>query len=413
MRFLFVSAPLAGHLDWGGFLDTAVALQQRGHDVIWATGEAAAPYLKQAGISFAPLTETGWRWPPPPPITRPAGMPDQAWRFLRGLRALDQWLEPARVEAGMAALEAVAAEVKPDALVSEMFIAASGLVAERIRRPLIVAGWPAVETSGGAGSADDLVAEARARLAHLLRISGCEGIHFALHGPPALRSPHLHITFWSERWYAGLALAPQTRNVGGLPLDVLPADATLPSPDEAPWVVITLGTSFNRDPAFFLAAARAAVNLGCRPVLLLGRSPDRTGEDRWLESLPAEAVVRELVDFRALFPYTAAAIHHGGAGTTHALVRAAVPQIVVPHAGDQRYQAQGVARTRVGFYLPPEEATAERLTAALAALLPDRSPYRARAAILREEFARLGGPPVAAQMIVGTTHGLSLPCASQ
>lgn len=401
MRFLFVSAPLAGHLDWGGFLATAVALQQRGHDVIWATGEAVTPQLKRWRIPSASLVETGWRWPPPPPIPRPVQMSDKEWQFLRGLRALDQWLEPARVEAAMAALEAVAVEVKPDALVSEMFIAASGLVAERIRRPLIVAGWPAVESSArdDTDGADDLKAEAHARLAHLLRISGCRGINFAPHGPPALRSPYLHITFWSERWYAGLALASQTRHVGGLPLDVLPAEATLPSPDEAPWVVVTLGTSFNRDPSFFLAAARAAVNLGCRPILLLGRSPDRTGEDRWLKSLPAEAVVRTFADFRALLPYTAAAIHHGGAGTTHALVRAAVPQIVIPHAGDQLYQARGVASTGIGFYLPPREATVERLTAALAALLPDRSPYRARAAALREEFARLGGPPAAAQML--------------
>lgn len=401
MRFLFVSAPLAGHLDWGGFLATAVALQQRGHDVIWATGEAVTPQLKRWRIPSASLVETGWRWPPPPPMPRPVQMSDKEWQFLRGLRALDQWLEPARVEAAMAALEAVAVEVKPDALVSEMFIAASGLVAERIRRPLIVAGWPAVESSArdDTDGADDLKAEAHARLAHLLRISGCRGINFAPHGPPALRSPYLHITFWSERWYAGLALASQTRHVGGLPLDVLPAEATLPSPDEAPWVVVTLGTSFNRDPSFFLAAARAAVNLGCRPILLLGRSPDRTGEDRWLKSLPAEAVVRTFADFRALLPYTAAAIHHGGAGTTHALVRAAVPQIVIPHAGDQLYQARGVASTGIGFYLPPREATVERLTAALAALLPDRSPYRARAAALREEFAQLGGPPAAAQML--------------
>lgn len=397
MRFLFVSAPLPGHLDWGGFLATAVALQQRGHEVIWASGEAVAAQVQREGVRFAPLAETGWRWPPPPPLSRPAQMSDAAWRRLRRLRALDQWLEPARVEAGMAALEAVAAEVQPDALISEMFIVASGLVAERIRRPLVVAGWPAVEVSTDAE--EDVMAEARARLARLLRIGGCEGVNFTRQGPPALRSPHLHLTFWSERWYAGLALAPQTRHAGGLPFDALPADATLPSPDDAPWVVITLGTSFNRDPAFFLAAARAAVNLGCQPILLLGRSVDPTGDDRWLERLPAEAVVRAFADFRALLPYTAAAIHHGGAGTTHALVRAAVPQIVVPHAGDQLHQARGVVRTGVGLHLPPGEASVERLTAALAALLPDLSPYRAHAAALREEFTRLGGPPAAAEMV--------------
>ncbi|MEZ4639170.1 MAG: hypothetical protein R2856_30100 [Caldilineaceae bacterium] len=38
MRFLFVSAQLPGHLDWGGYLPTAAALVQQGHDVLWATG---------------------------------------------------------------------------------------------------------------------------------------------------------------------------------------------------------------------------------------------------------------------------------------------------------------------------------------------------------------------------------------
>jgi UDP:flavonoid glycosyltransferase YjiC (YdhE family) len=94
-----------------------------------------------------------------------------------------------------------------------------------------------------------------------------------------------------------------------------------------------------------------------------------------------------------------AAIHHGGAGTTHALVRAATPQIVVPHAADQIYQAHGITRTGVGIHLPPKEVTVERLTAALAAILPDLSPYRAQAAVLRDEFAVLGGVPVAAMMV--------------
>lgn len=43
------------------------------------------------------------------------------------------------------------------------------------------------------------------------------------------------------------------------------------------------------------------------------------------------------VDHRALFPHAALVIHHGGAGTTHAVAAAGVPSVVVPHVGDQRY----------------------------------------------------------------------------
>lgn len=397
MRCLFVSAQLAGHLDWGGYLATAVEMQRRGHDVMWVSGDAVAPLVQAAGIRFAVLAETGWRWPPPASLTRPAAMSDEEWRLLRGKRALDQWLDTPRVERAASALADAAAQTQPDMIVSEMFMAAAGIVAEQIGCKLAVAGWPAVapHTTGG----DELAQLARARLAHLLAATGCRGVNFTAEGPPALRSPHLHLTFWTERWYAGLSLLAQTRHVGGLPLGALPADSLLPSHEDRPWVVITLGTTFNRDPAFFVAAAHAAVQLGCLPIVVLGRAPDPSGADQWLQRLPATAIMRAGIDFGRVLPYTVAAIHHGGAGTTHALVRAALPQIVVPHAADQIHQAQGIARTGVGIHLPPKEVTVERLTAALAAILPDLSPYRIQAALLQGEMAALGGVAAAAQLL--------------
>jgi UDP:flavonoid glycosyltransferase YjiC (YdhE family) len=96
----------------------------------------------------------------------------------------------------------------------------------------------------------------------------------------------------------------------------------------------------------------------------------------------------------------AAAIHHGGAGTTHALVRHAVPQIVVPHAADQGRQALGVQRSGVGIHLPAQSVTVPSLVAALAALLPDLSDQRARAQALQAEFHALGGVPAAADLLV-------------
>jgi UDP:flavonoid glycosyltransferase YjiC (YdhE family) len=397
MRYLFVSAQLTGHLDWGGYLATAAALQSRKHAVMWASGATVAAQVTAAGVPFAALAETGWRWPPPPPLTRPDDMPESAWRRVRGERALDQWLDPQRVETAVDALAAVAETVQPDVIVSEMFVAAAGLIAERVGKPLIVAGWPAVAPRSSAG--DALTQTARARLDRLLVATGCRGVNFTQTGPPALRSPHLHLTFWCERWYAGLPLLPQTRHAGARPLDPLPADGSLPSPGERPWVVITLGTTFNHDPAFFIAAAHAADRLGCLPILLLGRAPDPTGADGWLTRLPGAAIVRGHTDFRTLLPYAAAAIHHGGAGTTHALARAALPQIVVPHAADQIHQAQGLMRTGAGLHIPPKEVTVERLATALAAILPDLAPVRAHAVMLRDELVALGGTEAAVAML--------------
>lgn len=45
-----------------------------------------------------------------------------------------------------------------------------------------------------------------------------------------------------------------------------------------------------------------------------------------------------------LFPRVALAIHHGGAGTTHSAIRARIPSVVVPFAGDQFFWAQRLYR---------------------------------------------------------------------
>ena len=164
-------------------------------------------------------------------------------------------------------------------------------------------------------------------------------------------------------------------------------------------MLITLGTSFNNDPNFFLAAAYAATRLGCLPVVTLGRHA-QPEDETWLRRLPPGTPVRCLIAFDATLPYLAAAIHHGGAGTTHALVTHAVPQIVVPHAADQTYQGAGVVHSGIGYYMPAKSVTVDSLAAALATLLPDLSSFRSRARQVQTEFAALGGPQAAADAIV-------------
>lgn len=67
-----------------------------------------------------------------------------------------------------------------------------------------------------------------------------------------------------------------------------------------------------------------------------------------------------------LFPRCAVIVHHGGAGTTAAAVRAGVPQVVVPHAADQPYWGRRMAD--LGVAGPPiarKDLTQARLAAAL------------------------------------------------
>ncbi|MCC6456334.1 MAG: glycosyltransferase family 1 protein [Caldilineaceae bacterium] len=405
MRILALSAQLPGHLDWGGYLNTAAELVRRGHNVLWASGAAVAERVGRAQVPFHTLAETGWRWPPPPPLILDANADPQTVQQQRQIRALDQWLDVDRVSAATHELLALVTEYRPDLILSEMFIAAAGLVAEQASTPLVVMGWPATMPQTVTG-ADSMAALARTRLNELLARSHLNGVNWTSDGPPALCSPLAHLTYWSPTWFAGMAMAPQTRHFGGL-RPLLPRDAAdaaslapdLPSPDDAPWVLITLGTSFNADPNFFIAAAHAADQLGCLPLLALGAPLETSWVQTMQPRLPSSAHLAAHLDFGAFLPHVAAAIHHGGAGTTHALVTHAVPQIVVPHAGEQMRQAQGVVRSGVGYYLPPKEVTLPLLVETLAQALPDRSGLRTQAAALQAEFHALGGVPAAADQL--------------
>jgi vancomycin aglycone glucosyltransferase len=52
-----------------------------------------------------------------------------------------------------------------------------------------------------------------------------------------------------------------------------------------------------------------------------------------------------------LFRHASAVVHHGGAGTTASVLHAGIPQIVVPHIGDQNFFGSEVERLGCGFRL--------------------------------------------------------------
>ncbi|MER8042137.1 glycosyltransferase [Streptomyces sp. NPDC094032] len=92
-----------------------------------------------------------------------------------------------------------------------------------------------------------------------------------------------------------------------------------------------------------------------------------------------------------LFPRTAAVVHHAGAGTTGAALRAGVPAVPVPVMADQPFWAQrlyelGVAPRPVPF----QDLTAEALATAITTCLSDPS-HRHRAAELAQGIGEEDG----------------------
>ena len=104
----------------------------------------------------------------------------------------------------------------------------------------------------------------------------------------------------------------------------------------APPLVVSLGSFIPYSgTGLYARAAAVARDLGLRAVLL-------TGETGVPES--ADVLVRRYAPHSLLFPRAAAAIHHGGIGTTGQALRSGRPQLVVPFMGDQFDNAARVAR---------------------------------------------------------------------
>ncbi|MGA8545251.1 MAG: glycosyltransferase [Mycobacterium sp.] len=115
--------------------------------------------------------------------------------------------------------------------------------------------------------------------------------------------------------------------------------------------------------------------------------------------------VVEAVNHSAIFPACRAVVHHGGAGTTAAALRAGIPTLVIWQWLDQPFWAAAVQQLEVGFGRRFSDTTVETLVADLRLLLSAQYATRAReiavrmtkpaeslakAADLLEEIARQG-----------------------
>ena len=85
------------------------------------------------------------------------------------------------------------------------------------------------------------------------------------------------------------------------------------------------------------------------------------------------------LNYAAIFPACRAAVHHGGAGTTAAALRAGIPSLIIFHQlADQPWWAAAVAQLGVGAGRPFSDTTQESLVADLRSILTPQCAVRAR-----------------------------------
>lgn len=98
----------------------------------------------------------------------------------------------------------------------------------------------------------------------------------------------------------------------------------------------------------------------------------------------------ERVSHDQLFKYASMVIHHGGAGTTASVLHAGVPQIIIPHIGDQWFFASEVKRLGVGLEVK-RKRWPEELPRAVR-LIEENKKMQARASQIAAHLAEEDGP---------------------
>lgn len=147
-----------------------------------------------------------------------------------------------------------------------------------------------------------------------------------------------------------------------------------------PPVSIGFGSMNERDPEQITEMALEALRLAGRRGVLLTGWGGLSNTD-----LPDEVFKAEEIPHDWLFPRVAAAVHHGGAGTTAASLRAGTSTVVVPFIGDQAMWGRRVCTVGAGPEpIPRKKLSAERLAGAIRVAVGDQT-IKTRAAAVGEQ----------------------------
>lgn len=138
-----------------------------------------------------------------------------------------------------------------------------------------------------------------------------------------------------------------------------------------PTVYVGFGSMHQRSPqALVETVARACERLGVRALLqLTGATNSADGRVDVIGDEPHEALFRRVE----------AVVHHGGSGTTGAVLRSGTPSVVVPHFADQYHWAHRLSRLGVAPPpLPRRLLTASFLERRLERAMEDETRRRAQ-----------------------------------
>jgi rhamnosyltransferase subunit B len=384
MRFLLT--PVGSGGDLHPYVGIGRVLASRGHEVIIFGAEPHRAVVEQAGLRFIP-TITAEQY-------QAATLDPDLWHPKRGVEtvlkmvapslepALEQLREhylpgqtmlvghplgfPARLLEDATGLPAATIHLAPSSIRSSYLVPAlpPGIDISRLPLWLKRAFWSLVDRVG----VDPLIVP---QLNQIRATQGLGPVRRIFH--QWINSPQLVIGLFPEwfgprqpDWPAAFRHAsfPLWDDPHGSHSD--PEVKAFLGEGSAP-VIVTPGTANRHATSFFSAVTAALSRLGRRGLFLTGYP------EQLPPSLPDTILVRRYLPFSEVLPGAAAFVHHGGIGTLAQGLASGIPQLVMPMSYDQPDNAMRAERLGVARWLVPGRFTAERVSAALSALIENPS----------------------------------------
>jgi len=185
-------------------------------------------------------------------------------------------------------------------------------------------------------------------------------------------SPHLTLALFPKLFAAPQTDWPaQVLQTGFTFFEQPPQKSTCPQVGAfldagSPPLVFTLGSSMVGIAGdFYGDAARAAMALGRRAILLIGKNPPPAG-------LPDSILPVPYAPLETVFPRAAAVIHHGGIGSCAMALRSGVQSLVIPFAYDQPDNAERLRKLGAARILKRSRVSARSLALKLQQILDSR-----------------------------------------
>lgn len=375
MRALVATTGGAGH--FGPMQPFARALREAGHEVLVAAPASFAAAVDRSGFPLYAFADGD----PDEQGAVFARLPELSWDDANAA-VIGEVFGRIDTTAALPGMEAVVQDWRPDLIVRESCEFSSYLVAEK-------AGVPHVHVAVGLNA---FIEMGRSVLEMPLTELGAQA------GLPRLFSPHtLTLTPASFEDPA----APGGGGVGRY-RDDTPDGYHDPLPGwwpgaSNPLVYVTFGSvaaGIGLFPDFYRAVVGAVADLPIRVLLTIGDA----GDPAALEPLPANVHVERWWPQRAVMPYAAAMVGHGGFGTTLSGLAAGVPMVVVPLFADQPDNARRVEAIGAGVALEGGPRAIEALGPAVQRVLGEES-IRAGATRIAAEIRSLPGAAEAVPLL--------------